>query len=228
MSDNATPHGSAGYDAEIVKTIPLYGRFHEETIDLVRAIVPEVSVWLDTGCGTGYLVEQASPVFTETRFLLADPAAAMLDLARSRLSSLAPGRISLLGALKTEQLLDQAFETPDVITAIQSHHYGPEEARKEATSVCFQLLKTGGLYITFENIRPDTAQGTQIGLDRWCAFQRRAGRPDQAVDEHRARFGKNYFPITVPEHLALLKASGFKTVELFWLSYMQAGIYAIK
>jgi hypothetical protein len=34
---------------------------------------------LDTGCGTGYLVELALPVFPQTRFILADPAQAMLE-----------------------------------------------------------------------------------------------------------------------------------------------------
>jgi tRNA (cmo5U34)-methyltransferase len=32
----------------------------------------------------------------------------------------------------------------------------------------------------------------------------------------------------VPEHLALLRETGFKTVELFWKSHMQAGFYAVK
>ncbi|MGD0231966.1 MAG: hypothetical protein ABSC19_16690 [Syntrophorhabdales bacterium] len=48
------------------------------------------------------------------------------------------------------------------------------------------------------------------------------------MDEHRSRFGKSYFPITIAEHLELLRATGFSTVEIFWLSHMQAGFYAIK
>jgi tRNA (cmo5U34)-methyltransferase len=42
------------------------------------------------------------------------------------------------------------------------------------------------------------------------------------------RFDTAYFPITVDEHLQLLKACGFETAELFWYSYMQAGFYGIK
>lgn len=228
MVDNSTPHNASDYDKEIFRTVPFYHLFHTETIDLVRTLLPNASVWLDTGCGTGYLAEQALPLLPETRFLLADPASAMLDQARVRLARFPSARIRFLGALSTEELAGVVPETPQVISAIQCHHYGGDEARRRATDTCFRLLERGGLYVTFENIRPDTARGIEIGLDRWCRFQREAGRSEQAVDEHRSRFGKNYFPITIAEHLELLRATGFSTVEIFWLSHMQAGFYAIK
>jgi tRNA (cmo5U34)-methyltransferase len=228
MNDNSTPYKAAEYDAEILRTVPFYCQFHTETIDLVRTLLPEVSVWLDTGCGTGYLAEQALPVFTGTRFLLADPAQAMLDLARARLARFPSGRVRFLDAVGSEGLVGVVPEAPQVISAIQSHHYGGEEARRMATGACFRLLEPGGVYLTFENIRPDTPRGIEIGLDRWLRFQREAGRPTQAVEEHRSRFDRNYFPITVSEHLELLRMVGFTTVEVFWLSHMQAGFYAIK
>jgi tRNA (cmo5U34)-methyltransferase len=228
MSDNSTPHRAAKYDAEILRTVPFYRQFHTETIDLVRTLLLEVSVWLDTGCGTGYLAEQALPLFPGTRFLLADPAQAMLDLARARLARFPSGRVRFLDAVGSEGLVGVIPETPQVISAIQSHHYGGEEARRLATNVCFRLLKPGGVYVTFENIRPDTPRGIEIGLDRWLRFQREAGRSARAVQEHRSRFDRNYFPITVCEHLELLRTTGFTTVEVFWLTHMQAGFYGIK
>ena len=228
MNDNSTPHKASDYDREIFKTIPFYHLFHTETIDLVRTLLPDVSVWLDTGCGTGYLAEQALPLLPKTRFLLADPASAMLDQARLRLARFPSARICFLGAFPSEELSAIVSETPEVISAIQCHHYGGDEARKRATDTCFRLLEKGGLHVTFENIRPDTVRGVEIGLNRWCHFQIEAGRPEQAVEEHRSRFGKNYFPITIADHLELLRVTGFSVVEMFWLSHMQAGFYAIK
>ncbi len=228
MSDNSTPYRAAEYDAEILSTVPFYRQLHTETIDLVRTLLPEVRVWLDTGCGTGYLVEQALPFFPETRFLLTDPAHTMLDLARARLVRFPSARVRFLDAVGSEELIGVHPDTPQVISAIQSHHYGGQEVRRLATSACFRLLEAGGVYVTFENFRPDTSRGIEIGLDRWCRFQREAGRSTQAVEEHRSRFDRNYFPITLSEHLQLLRTVGFTTVEVFWLSNMQAGFYAIK
>jgi hypothetical protein len=49
MNDNSTPHSASDYDREILRTVPFYHFFHTETIDLVRKLLPGVSVWLDTG-----------------------------------------------------------------------------------------------------------------------------------------------------------------------------------
>jgi len=48
------------------------------------------------------------------------------------------------------------------------------------------------------------------------------------VDKHIKRFDSEYFPITIVEHLDLLKETGFGDINLFWYSYAQAGFYAVK
>jgi tRNA (cmo5U34)-methyltransferase len=48
------------------------------------------------------------------------------------------------------------------------------------------------------------------------------------VEQHLARFDTEYLPITVSEHLQLLRNCGFRTGQLLWYSHMQAGFYAIK
>lgn len=50
----------------------------------------------------------------------------------------------------------------------------------------------------------------------------------QQVHNHMKRRGAEVFPITIAEHIELLKSCGFKCVELLWFSYMQAGFFAIK
>jgi tRNA (cmo5U34)-methyltransferase len=94
--------------------------------------------------------------------------------------------------------------------------------------VCFDLLAPGGLFVTFENVAPSTPGGVRIGLQRWKAFQVGEGRPEEEVDKHLARYGTEFFPITVQQHLELLTQAGFQLVELLWCSHMQAGFYCIK
>ena len=90
------------------------------------------------------------------------------------------------------------------------------------------LLNDDGIFITFENIRPATDEGLQFGMKKWKNFQLFSGRDEKTVDDHLKRFDKEYFPITIEEHLSLLKETGFKVVELLWFSYMQAGFFGIK
>jgi tRNA (cmo5U34)-methyltransferase len=226
--DNTTPHSSSAYDQQIRATIPYYDNFHRETINLVRAAVPEPESWLDTGCGTGSLIQSAVSAFPVTTFYLADPSPEMLAEAKKKLLPQYGSRVRFLEAAPTQNLISSENPTFDVVTAIQAHHYLDEAGRENATRNVFNLLKPGGLYVTFENIRPATEEGIAIGKSNWGNFQQAAGKSPEAVINHLQRFGVEYLPITVEAHLRLLREAGFKTVEIFWLSYMQAGFYGVK
>lgn len=214
------------YDDEIRSIIPYYDSFHQETINLVKATNPKPGVWLDTGCGTGTLVEKALNHFPDTEFILADPSVEMLEVAKKKLSG--SNRVKLLEPISTQDLALEGIESPDIITAILSHHYLSKEKRIEATEACYNLLNEGGIYITFENIRPMTEIGTKIGKKNWRSFQLSKGRDLSSTLDHLKRFDTVFFPITVEEHLSMLREGGFKAVELLWYSYLQAGFYCIK
>jgi tRNA (cmo5U34)-methyltransferase len=225
--DNASAHNAAEYDAQIRSTIPHYDCFHDETISLIKAVVPEPANWLDTGCGTGTFIEKAAKVFPKTRFVLADPSTSMLSVACAKLEAYSK-KIKFLEPCGTQDICITDDEKFDVVSAIQAHHYLSNYERAKATKVCFDHLKADGVYVTFENILPASEKGTDIGKTRWKNYQRSAGKEADAVEMHLNRFGVEYFPITIDEHLTLLRKAGFSVAELLWYSHMQAGFYAIK
>ncbi|MCQ1534415.1 class I SAM-dependent methyltransferase [Methanosarcina sp. KYL-1] len=227
-AQNATSHLPEDYDALISDVLPYYSSFHQETLNFVKSLPSIPKVWMDAGCGTGSLVNKAIGDFPDTKFLLLDPSEGMLNQAREKLTSCPAERLEFLRASPTQEFSQKLEEQPDVITAIQCHHYLSREGRAEATRVCYKLLKEGGAYITFENIRPLTEEGITIGKRYWGNFQLTRGRSEEEVGKHLERFDTEYFPLTVEEHLELLRETGFKIVELFWYSYMQAGFYCIK
>ena len=216
------------YDSHITATIPYYDAFNVEIINLVRATGREPVLWLDTGCGTGNLVSRAAKAFPHTEFILADPSAEMLQEAKQKMKKDAVVNYRVLEPCGTQEISLPEGERPDVVSAVLCHHYLDKQGRKNATGRCFHLLTGGGLYITFENIRPLSAAGTEIGLANWQRFQRERGKSAAAAASHIKRFGVEYFPVSIEEHLSLLRETGFKSVELLWFSYLQAGFYAIK
>ena len=226
-SDNSTSHPAALYDTQVRKTIPYYDKFHDETLKLLKAMQITPKNWLDTGCGTGTFVQKAIKYFPNTKFYLADPSPQMHDIAKRKLENQFHKNITFLDPASTQNLSikNKAF---DVITAIQSHHYSTNPERAKVTKICFDLLKPKGVYITFENIQPNTPENIAIAKEYWKQFQIKSGRNTSTVEEHMRRFGVEYHPITIQEHLSLLKSTGFSTEDLFWYSYMQAGFYAIK
>lgn len=228
MNNNTTPHKAEEYDEDIKKTIPLYEYFHTETIGLIYYYNNKCDKWLDIGCGTGTLVEKAYGKFPNTKFILSDYSEEMLQQAKNKLEQALFDKIEFLPGCSSQELNKYLSEKVDVITAIQVHHYLNKEERKIATKNCYDLLNEGGIYITFENIKPLSETGTTIGLNKWGKFQEDMGKDKEAVEIHKSRFNKDYFPITILEHLELLKETGFDTYEVFWYSEMQCGFYAIR
>ncbi|MGO9388594.1 MAG: class I SAM-dependent methyltransferase [Methanobacterium sp.] len=183
---------------------------------------------MDTGCGTGSLVKKASNVFPITKFLLLDPSKEMLNQSRKKLSNLSKDRVIFLKPSPTQEFTQKLNEKMDIITAIQCHHYLTSQDRIKATKICYNLLKEDGIYITFENIRPFTKKSIEIGKRYWRDFQLSSGKDPEIVEKHLMRFNVEYFPITIEEHLILLRNMGFEIIELLWFSYMQAGFYCQK
>jgi len=224
VNDNTSPIASQNYDVEVLATIPFYPMFRQSIIDLLASWDAPVGAWLDTGCGTGALAADACKVFPHTKFTLADPSAKMLAIARKKLAD----NPQVAFVESDSQSLDYADNAFDIITAIQSHHYLGEDERRRAVRNCFRMLKPSGMFITFENIKPLSEAGIRLGLKRWAKYQRHRGKTAAAVEGNIARFGKEYFPISILDHLELLRSIGFLHVEVLWASYMQAGFYAIK
>lgn len=222
MKDNKSAYNSSIYDEHITNVLPYYKEYHNQALDVVRAMGIDSPVWLDTGCGTGTLAMRILESYPETKLTLCDPSEKMLDIAKAKLT----GNDIRFFNLSSEQL---PFENEfDVITAIQCHHYLSLEGRENAVKACYKALKEDGVFITFENIKMETDEADAIALKRWQTFLEEHGNSSEDVRMHIERRGVEVFPITIAQHLELLKKCGFRSVNVLWTSYLQAGFWAIK
>lgn len=221
---NTTPMSEKGYDQKIEKTIPFYSEFSEQIFQLVQAVGFTEASWLDTGCGTGTMVQKAANRFPMYHFTLCDPSKEMIEQSKKKLTEVSQIEAYYVCGSDTLNMTEQF----DIVTAVQCHHYLQPEGRKKAVQNCYRALKKSGMFLAFENFAPGSEAAKQLALTRWGTYQQAHGKTEQEAAEHLARYGKNYFPITLCEHLALLQECGFAEAEVFWLSYMQLGIYGIK
>ena len=138
---------------------------------MVKIIKPEAELWVDTGGGTGRLVKETLAPFPATQFILADPSEAMLGEARVRFSNEESARLNILRPVGSADFVPHIGESAaDALTAIQCHHYLPRAARIAALRGCYEVLKTGGLLVTFENVAPRMLEGVRFGLAGWKSF----------------------------------------------------------
>lgn len=223
MKDNKLAFTSEEYDNKINNVLPYYSEYHAQIIDLIRTMDFKNFSWLDTGCGTGNLEEKAAPIFKDCKFTLCDISENMIDIAKKKLEDLENVEYNICSSENLQY--KNAF---DVVTAIQSHHYFNEEQRKKATINCYNVLKTGGVYITFENIKSETDICDKIQEKRWQNYLAANGKTKEEAVNHTNRRGVEVLSITVSQHLQLLKDAGFKHIDILWKSYLQAGFFAIK
>lgn len=220
MKDNMSAFSSSEYDGKIDSVLPYYSEFGRQIYDLVNALGLKNFRWLDTRCGTGNLVLNAADEFPDCEFVLCDPSEKMLESAKQKLG--AKNNVKFRNIPSQEIDYDCQF---DIVTSVQSHHYLDGEQRRLAVKNCFNALKCGGVYITFENIALNC---DEIGMKRWKNYMLNHGKTEREIQNHMSRRGAEVFPITIQEHFELLRKTGFKTVDMLWMSYMQAGFFAVR
>lgn len=221
-TDNKSAYDSNIYDEHIVNVLPYYREYHDQIIDLVQICKQDPIDWLDAGCGTGTLASRVLEKEQNVRFTLCDPSEKMLNEAEKKLKD---KNIRFIKAASHEFDHDSEY---DVITAVQSHHYYRPDERARAVSNCYRALRNGGIFITFENIRMSYETSDTIAMKRWVKFLREHGNSEQDIKMHIDRRGVETFPITIEQHIDLLRRSGFRSVDILWASYLQAGFMAIK
>ena len=223
MTDNKSAFAVNQYDENVRKVIPFYDEIYEQIFSVINAHCGDKPLAvLDSGCGTGNFGVMALERQNLSELVLCNPSEKMLANARKKLNNQAC-KYHCIGSEKLD--FENRF---DVVTAIQSHHYFDRATREVAVRNCFKALKAGGIFICFENTAPFTEYGVSNMLKRLETYEIKAGRTPEEVKSHSARYNREFFPITIKEHLELLKKTGFSTAELFWHSYMQSGFYAVK
>lgn len=224
-NNNKTSQPARNYDCGVRKTIPFYDNIHTQISDLVKHSGIKKDIWLDTGCGTGYMVKNFLPLFPNTQFILADPSKDMLKISKEKLVKESRNTIFICDGTETLSLPNESI---NIITAVLAHHYLSKDKRCLAIENCLRMLSKGGMLITCEHVAASCDDGVSISLSRWADYQRSAGKSAEKVESHIARYNVDYFPITIEEHFSLMRDCGFHTVELLWASYSDAVFYAIK
>lgn len=222
MGDNKSAFDAKEYDIKIKQTLPYYDAFYEQVMDLVKVCKHDALRWLDVGCGTGKMAELVFQNVEVETFTFCDCSAEMLEITKKRFSH--PNTDFIICDVQKLSYINDF----DVVTAIQVNHYLQKEERKIALQKCYEALKETGLFISFENFAPFSKIGKKIYLDKWREYQIQQGKSPLECDRHINRYEKDYFPISLTEHLELLHNCGFKVVEILWISNMQVGIWGMK
>lgn len=211
------------YDQLIDCTIPKYRQLIDECLDVVSHSDVVVKDWVDVGAGTGNMVMIARDVFPDAKYVLLDLSKDMLALAKFKL-----GDANIRYVWGSSDNMGLTDSSTDVVTCIQSNHYYDDAGHAAVLSECFRILRPGGILICTENVGARTEYGRKIQRARLRDFLLANGRNESEAEMFLDRYGVEYNPRSVDEHIRLLEEVGFHNVEVFWMSSAQIGLSATR
>ncbi|MDD7423755.1 MAG: class I SAM-dependent methyltransferase [Candidatus Methanomethylophilaceae archaeon] len=211
------------YDQMIDFTIPKYRQLVDECLDVVVHSGVKVNDWIDVGSGTGNMVMTARTVYPDAKYVLLDLSKDMLALAKFKL-----GDANMRYVWGSSDNMGVVDSSADVVTCIQSNHYYDDAGHANVLAECHRILRPGGILITTENVGARTEAGRKIQRSRLKSFLLENGRNEEEAETFLDRYGVEYKPRSVDEHIRLLEEAGFRDVEVFWMSSAQIGLSATR
>lgn len=205
-----------GYDERIRRTIPDY----DGIVDAVASRILDSGCvdWLDAGCGTGEAVSRV--LFSRhIGVTLLDSSEQMLSEAGRKLGDRCT---YVFGDIRDLPFPSDSF---DAVSCILCLHYLRPEERIPVFSRIYDILRPGGVFVYAEHIIPEDPCSAEA---EWRRFLIDRGRTPEEADTYLGRKGREYFPLTVDDHLRLLNDAGFCDATVLMVSCSQAVLAARK
>lgn len=197
--------------------VPGFADLHRMTDLLLAERAPEDARLLVLGAGGGLELKALAQAHPLWRFAGVDPAPEMLKLAKDMLGPLA-SRVTLV-----EGYIDDAPEGPfDGAVCLLTLHFLDATARRHAEEQIHRRLRLGAPFVVTHASFPQGA-GRENWLARYARFALGSGADPAQVEKMRTDVGNALSLYDPAEDEALLRAAGFRDVQLFYAAFTWRG-----
>ena len=221
----------ASYDADMEVMHPNRSKMVQVALEILPFEHSAELRALDLGIGTGFFTDRFLQNFPAGKVVAIDGAAAMVELAKARLKTLADRvefRIGDFRQLSELTANDGAFDV--VYSAFALHHLNRND-KQAMVARCLQLLRSGGWFLNADLILAgDPEVERRIQELRVEGIVRRAAGKDprfqdaqstrRYLDDLEMRDGDQ--PQTLSDDLQILADAGLKNASVFWMEYREA------
>lgn len=183
-----------GYLEGMRGAIPLAAEQLDIMMRIIRAAQPQLTTFLDIGCGDGILGHTILAHYPDATGVLLDFSEPMIEAARHKL---APNRHQL-------KFITQDYAKPEWVNAVQiygtydaivagfSIHHQLNERKRLLYEEIFHLLKPDGVFINIEHVAPESQwieeRFNELFIDSFIVHNQRHGIDNTPKEiEHRFR-----------------------------------------
>lgn len=241
------PERVARYDADMDLMHPNRPKMIQVALEMLPFPPTKPLRALDLGVGTGFFSERFLRLYPHATVTAIDGAAAMLDLARTRLGSLAARVRFLTGDFRDlARLLSATASSPgaaagagapapaepfDVAFSSYALHHLDRAGKEAVVREVRERLAPGGWFLNADIVGAGSTEvESRIQALRVEGIVRRAqGRDPRFTDAastraflDRMEAAEGDQPLTLREDLEVFRAAGLRDVDLFWLEHREA------
>lgn len=215
------------FDDMVSRSVPFYEEMQRMTCELAKDFAQPGTNLYDIGCSTATtLLAMDEIVDPSVRFIGIDNSEDMLAKAQEKVSANGTSRNIEFKVADLHQGL--YLENASVITMLLTLQFVRPLYRERVMTSLFNGLNDQGCLIMVEKLTSEDTIFNRLFISHYYDFKRRNGYSETEISQKREALENVLIPYRVEENLELLKAVGFKHVELFFRWYNFCGIIAVK
>jgi tRNA (cmo5U34)-methyltransferase len=210
------------------RSVPHYLEIQDMICAITKNFAQKNSTIYDLGCSTGTTLLKISTALRgfPVRLVGIDSSKAMLKKAEIKLQkSTGTARWALL---KKDLNYRIGFENASVIIANLTLQFVKPANRENLVSEIYKDLNKNGAFIFVEKITSEDRKVKKTFIDLYHDFKLRNRYSKSEISRKSEALKNVLIPYTQEENIALLKKSGFRTMDVFFRWYNFCGILAIK
>ncbi len=205
---------AAAYSQQDPLYLPDYSNALMLVIDALRAALPEQPTILDLGGGTGNLSRRVMVAIPDSHITLLDFSLNMLAATPEVLADF-EGRYNTICEDFFECKLPPAgFD--GIVSSFAIHHARSQAEYLRLYQRIQSWLKPDAVFACCDVIAGGSAHWAAINEAGWKQHLRNMNFDEPTIDHIFANYRSEDTPISLWEHLALLKQAGFSQVDILW------------
>ncbi|MBN1312076.1 MAG: class I SAM-dependent methyltransferase [Anaerolineae bacterium] len=220
----------ARFDAETAEAysqkdpvyLPEYAFALGLVVEALRAALPPSPRIFDLGAGTGNLSRRVLAGIPGSHVTLVDFSDNMLGGSKTVLADFTD-RYDIV----CEDFFQADFpagSVDGVVSSFAIHHARGEEEYLSLYQKIRSWLAPQGVFACCDVIEGGNAGWTHVNEEGWKDHLRSVSFEEEQIDHIFANYHSEDTPISLPQHLTLLKQAGFASVDVLWKKY-NFGVY---
>lgn len=215
------------FDDMVVRSVPFYLEIQRMISELTLDFAIKDTNVYDLGCSTGTTMINLDKVLPEDiHFVGVDNSDDMLIKCEANLRKNGVTRKVLYENQDLNQ--DVELHNPSVVIFCLTLQFLRPLKRERIIRKIYELLPENGAVILIEKILTEHSIFNRSFIEHYYSFKKRNGYNDIEISKKRECLENVLVPYKVSENQELLKASGFRFIEVFFKWYNFTGIIAVK